>query len=256
MGGGMTNPVLLTRGLCKNFGALRVTNNLDLRIEAGARHALIGPNGAGKSTLVNLLTGALKPSSGKVWLNGEEITKLPAAERVWKGLSRTFQVSTIFPRLTAFEAVVLAICRRERLLLNPSRLLSGCRAEAEEAWGFLQRFGLSRVADRQMGKLAYGQQRLTEIVLALAARPKVLLLDEPAAGVPAQDSEALFAAIENLPRDVAILFIEHDMELVFRFAETITVMVGGRILCEGVPAEVARDARVRAAYLGDEFELE
>jgi branched-chain amino acid transport system ATP-binding protein len=252
MGGGMTDPVLLTQGLCKNFGALCVTNNLDLRIEAGARHALIGPNGAGKSTLVNLLTGVLKPSSGKVWLNGEEITKLPAAERVWKGLSRTFQVSTIFPRLTAFEAVVLAICRRERLLRNPSRLLSGCRAEAEEAWEFLQRFGLSAVADRQMGELAYGQQRLTEIVLALAARPKVLLLDEPAAGVPAQESEALFAAIENLPRDVAVLFIEHDMELVFRFAEKITVLVAGELFREGAPAEIASDPDVRRVYLGDD----
>ncbi len=235
----MTNPVLLTQGLCKNFGALRVTNNLDLRIEAGARHALIGPNGAGKSTLVNLLTGVLKPSSGKVWLNGEEITRLPAAERVWKGLSRTFQVSTIFPRLTAFEAVVLAICRRERLLRNPSRLLSGCRAE-------------SAVADRKMGELAYGQQRLTEIVLALAARPKVLLLDEPAAGVPAQDSEALFSAIENLPRDVAVLFIEHDMELVFRFAEKITVLVAGELFREGAPAEIASDPDVRRVYLGDD----
>jgi branched-chain amino acid transport system ATP-binding protein len=248
----MTNPVLLTQGLCKNFGALRVTNNLDLRIEAGARHALIGPNGAGKSTLVNLLTGVLKPSSGKVWLNGEEITGMPAAERVWKGLSRTFQVSTIFPRLTAFEAVMLAICRRERLLRNPSRLLSGCRAEAEEAWGFLQRFGLSGVADRQMGELAYGQQRLTEIVLALAARPKVLLLDEPAAGVPARDSEALFSAIENLPRDVAVLFIEHDMELVFRFAEKITVLVAGELFREGVPEEIASDPDVRRVYLGDD----
>jgi len=238
----MTDPVLLTQGLCKNFGALRVTNNLDLRIEAGARHALIGPNGAGKSTLVNLLTGVLKPSSGKVWLNGEEITRLPAAERVWKGLSRTFQVSTIFPRLTAFEAVVLAICRRERLLRNPSRLLSGCRAEAEEAWEFLQRFGLSGVADRQMGELAYGQQRLTEIVLALAARPKVLLLDEP----------ALFAAIENLPRDVAVLFIEHDMELVFRFAEKITVLVAGELFREGAPAQIASDPDVRRVYLGDD----
>src|SRR5258707_14142618 len=130
MGGGMTDPVLLTQGLCKNFGALRVTNNLDLRIEAGARHALIGPNGAGKSTLVNLLTGVLKPSSGKVWLNGEEITGMPAADRDWKGLTRTFQVSTIFPRLTAFEAVMLAICRRDPLLGNPARLPSGRRAGA------------------------------------------------------------------------------------------------------------------------------
>jgi branched-chain amino acid transport system ATP-binding protein len=250
----MSNPVLLTQGLCKNFGALRVTSNLDLRIDAGARHALIGPNGAGKSTLVNLLTGALQPTSGKVVLNGEDITRLPAAERVWKGLSRTFQVSTIFPRLTAFEATVLAICRRERLLRNPARSLSACKAEAEEAWELLDRFKLSAIADRSMGELAYGQQRLTEIVLALAARPQVLLLDEPAAGVPAQDSEALFSAIEDLPRDVAVLFIEHDMELVFRFSEKITVLVAGELFREGAPAEIAADPDVRRVYLGDDDE--
>jgi ABC-type branched-subunit amino acid transport system ATPase component len=248
----MSNPVLMTQGLCKNFGALRVTSNLDLRIDAGARHALIGPNGAGKSTLVNLLTGVLAPTSGKVFLNSEDITRLPAAERVWKGLSRTFQVSTIFPRLTPFEATVLAICRRERLLRNPSRLLSACKAEAEEAWELLDRFKLSGIANRSMGELAYGQQRLTEIILALAARPRVLLLDEPAAGVPAQDSEALFSAIENLPRDVAVLFIEHDMELVFRFAEKITVLVAGELFREGAPAEIAADPDVRRVYLGDD----
>jgi branched-chain amino acid transport system ATP-binding protein len=248
----MTNPILLTQGLCKNFGALRVTSNLDLRIDAGTRHALIGPNGAGKSTLVNLLTGVLKPTSGKVFLDSEDITKLPAAERVWKGLSRTFQVSTIFPRLTAFEATVLAVCRRKRLLRNPSRLLSACRDEAEEAWELLDRFKLSGFANRSMGELAYGQQRLTEIILALAARPRVLLLDEPAAGVPAQDSEALFSAIENLPRDVAVLFIEHDMELVFRFAGKITVLVAGELFREGTPAEIAADPDVRRVYLGDD----
>jgi branched-chain amino acid transport system ATP-binding protein len=247
----MSDPVLLTRGLCKNFGALRVTNNLDLCIDAGARHALIGPNGAGKSTLVNLLTGVLQPTSGKVFLNSQDITKLPAAERVWKGLSRTFQVSAIFPRLTAFEATVLAICRRQRLLRNPARLLSACKAEAGEAWDLLEQFELSAVADRPMGQLAYGQQRLIEIVLALAARPRVLLLDEPAAGVPARESEALFAAIENLPRDVAVLFIEHDMELVFRFAEKITVLVAGELFREGGPEEIAADPDVRRVYLGE-----
>jgi ABC-type branched-subunit amino acid transport system ATPase component len=248
------NPVLATRDLRRSFGALEVTAGVDLALMPGARHALIGPNGAGKSTLINLLTGTLRPSGGQVLLEGRDITGLPAAARVARGLSRTFQINTLFPLLTPLEAVLLAVCRRTGILARPLRRLAGCGPEIDEAHDLVCRFGLEAVCDRPTAELAYGQQRLLEIALALAARPRVLLLDEPAAGVPARESAILMAAIAGLPRDVAVLFIEHDMELVFRFAERITVLVAGRILREGLPDQIANDAEVRRVYLGEDDE--
>ncbi len=246
--------VLATRDLRRSFGALEVTAGVDLALMPGARHALIGPNGAGKSTLINLLTGALRPSAGRVVLAGQDVTDLPVAARVARGLSRTFQINTLFPRLTPLEAVLVAVCRRTGALARPLRRLAGCTAEIDEAHDLVARFGLEAVCDRPTGELAYGQQRLLEIALALAARPRVLLLDEPAAGVPARESAILMTAIAGLPRDVAVLFIEHDMELVFRFAERITVLVAGRILREGTPDEIAGDPEVRRVYLGEDDE--
>ncbi|HSA71970.1 MAG TPA: ABC transporter ATP-binding protein, partial [Burkholderiales bacterium] len=213
-------------------------------------YALIGPNGAGKTTLMNLLTGMLRPDSGQVFLGAEEITSLAPEARVKKGLARTFQINTLFPQLSAIEAVALAVLEREGAAHNWWRGLPRFRAGIDEAHAILGSLGLEAASFRITKELPYGQQRLLEIALALATRPRVLLLDEPAAGVPKDESAALFDAIANLSRDLTILFIEHDMDVVFRFASNIIVMVGGRILVEGPPQDIARDERVREVYLG------
>jgi ABC-type branched-subunit amino acid transport system ATPase component len=243
--------VLETEGLNRSFGALRVTQDVSFRLPRGARYALIGPNGAGKSTFINLLTGVLAPSSGRIRLHGEDITRTPAEQRVRRGLARTFQINTLFPHLTPLEATTLAIAQRHGLCINPFKRLSACYAEIDEADELLNRFDFGADAERPTRELAYGRQRLLEIVLALAAQPTVLLLDEPAAGVPQQESAEIFAALAALPEDIAVLFIEHDMDVVFRFAERITVLVAGQILCEGTPEEIADHPQVREVYLGD-----
>jgi ABC-type branched-subunit amino acid transport system ATPase component len=243
--------VLGTEGLNRSFGALRVTQNVSFQLPRGARHALIGPNGAGKSTFINLLTGVLAPSSGTIRLYGADITRLPAEQRVRRGLVRTFQVNTLFPHLTPLEATVLAIAQRHGLCVNPFKRLSGCTPEIDEAHKLLDQFEFGEDGARPTRELPYGRQRLLEIVLALAAQPKVLLLDEPAAGVPQHESAEIFAALRALPAEISVLFIEHDMDVVFRFAERITVMVAGQILCEGTPEEIADHPEVREVYLGD-----
>ncbi len=241
---------LETRSLSKQFGALQVTRSVDLTLVTGARHALIGPNGAGKSTLINLLTGALAPSAGAILLHGERIDRLTMEQRVAKGLGRTFQVNTLFPQLTPLESVTLAMIRRDGLLGRPFRPLGRCSATIDEAYAMLQRLGFGDACLTPTSALPYGRQRLLEIALALAGKPKVLLLDEPAAGVPANESFEVMEAIEGLPREVAVLFIEHDMDLVFRFAERISVLVAGTVLCEGTPREIADHPEVRRVYLG------
>jgi branched-chain amino acid transport system ATP-binding protein len=250
----MNDAVLRTSNLCKSFGGIKVTQNFNLALAPGARHALIGPNGAGKTTLINQLTGVLRPSSGSVWLDGEDITHLAPQERVRRGLSRTYQINTLFPNLTPLEVVTSAICERERdnLSLLQRRLfrLSRRRAEIDEAYQLLDRLKLGHDCLRETRELAYGKQRLLEMALALAARPKVLLLDEPAAGVPEGESDELFDVLGDLPKDITILLIEHDMSLVFRFAQSMTVMVCGAELVSGTPAEIAQDPRVREVYLG------
>jgi branched-chain amino acid transport system ATP-binding protein len=244
------SPVLETRALSKRFGALEVAKSIDFRLAEGARHALIGPNGAGKTTFINLLTGVLPPSGGRVLLRGEDVTGLRADRRVKRGLARTFQVTTLFADLTPLEAVTLAICEREGLTARWTRAIAAHPTIVDEAATLLTSLRLGAVPRRRTRDLAYGQQRILEVALALACRPKVLLLDEPAAGIPARESAALFDVIAGLPGDVALLFIEHDMHLVFRFATRITVLAAGAILMEGSPAEVAADERVRAVYLG------
>jgi branched-chain amino acid transport system ATP-binding protein len=244
-------PALATRGLSKRFGEFQANADITLAFPPGARHALIGPNGAGKTTLINLLTGALAPTSGEVLLNGERITTLPQHQRVKRGMTRTFQINTLFPGLTVLESVMLAVCERVGRAGIWHLTVARQRAEADEALGLLQLLGLAPEADALTRDLPYGKQRLVEIALALATRPRVLLLDEPAAGIPAGESAELFAVIAALPKDVTILFIEHDMELVFRFAERITVLVAGQVLTEGAPAEIAADPRVREVYLGE-----
>ena len=247
----MSTPSLRTEGLGKRWGAFDANRNVNLTLRPGARHALIGPNGAGKTTLINLLTGALPPSAGRVLLADEDITQLPQHLRVKRGMTRTFQITTLFAGLTVLESVVLAICERKGLQNRMLRSLASHREEIDEAMALLSMLKLADDAQLPTRTLAYGRQRLVEIALALATRPKVLLLDEPAAGIPSAESAELFEAIAALPHDVSILFIEHDMNLVFRFAERITVMAGGEILCEGTPQEIATDRRVREVYLGE-----
>jgi len=242
--------VLSTKGLNKRFGSLVVAQDIALELPAGVRYALIGPNGAGKTTLINLLTGLLVPDSGEIFLAGRDITALRPETRVRAGLARTFQINTLFAALTPLESVAMAVLEREGHAHNWWRGLPAFGAATEEAHEILSRLRLAVVEHRPTRELAYGQQRLLEIALALATRPRVLLLDEPAAGVPKDESAELFAVIAGLSQDLTVLFIEHDMNVVFRFAERIVVMVSGRILAEGTPGEVARDARVREVYLG------
>lgn len=246
----MSESALAARGIDKRFGSLIVAADVDLTLPPGARHALIGPNGAGKTTLINLMTGMLRPDGGRILLGREDVTALAPEERVRRGLARTYQINSLFPHLTALESVTLAVCERRRVAQTWWRRLIAYREEIEEAHQILGALMLGTVCHRPARELAYGQQRLLEIALALASRPKVLLLDEPAAGVPREESKELFSAIAGLSRDIAVLFIEHDMELVFRFATRVIVMVGGSILVEGTPAEIASDPQVRAVYLG------
>jgi branched-chain amino acid transport system ATP-binding protein len=225
-----------------------VAQDIALELPQGVRYALIGPNGAGKTTLMNLMTGMLAPDSGQIFLGGEEITALRPDTRVRKGLARTFQINTLFAQLSALESVTLAILERDGHAHNWWRGLPRFGPAIDEAQAILD--SLKVPSTKETRELPYGQQRLLEIALALATRPRVLLLDEPAAGVPKDESAALFDAIANLSRELTILFIEHDMDVVFRFASRIIVMVGGRILVEGAPDEIARDERVREVYLG------
>ena len=227
-----------------------VAHEIDLELPPGERYALIGPNGAGKTTLINLITGMLAPDGGSILLGGEDITALAPDARVKRGLARTFQINTLFPRLTALESVALAVLERDGHAHNWWRALPHFHAALDEARSILSTLNLEDHSHRLTRELAYGQQRLLEIALALATRPRVLLLDEPAAGVPRDESGELFAAVAGLSRELTVLFIEHDMDVVFRFASRILVMVGGRLLVQGTPEEIARDERVREVYLG------
>ena len=244
--------VLETRKLCKSFGALTVADNIDFRLEPGARHALIGPNGAGKTTFVNMLMGVLAPSSGQILLAGEEVTRVPQSARVRRGLGRTFQVTTLFRSLPVLDNVALGIAEREGTATRMWKPASRHQEIKDESMQLLAALGLADDAATRVADLAYGKQRLVEIAIALGLKPKVLLLDEPAAGVPSHETDKILSNLERLPPDIAILIIEHDMELVFRFARRITVLVQGVVLTEGTPEEIARDVRVHQVYLGEQ----
>ena len=240
-----------TRQLRKAFGAFVVTDSVDFRLEPGARHALIGPNGAGKTTFVNLVSGAMAPTAGTVHLDGADVTRLTQAQRVKRGLIRTFQINQLFRKLSVLENVGLAITEREGLAGNILRPAGHNRAVIDEAYALLERVGLAADALRPVADLAYGRQRMTEIAVALGLKPKVLLLDEPAAGVPTGDVSLIIGLIEQLPPDIAVLLIEHDMDIVFRVAKRITVLVEGAKLIEGPPEEIAQNRQVREVYLGE-----
>ncbi len=252
----MTTPVLDIRDLNKNFGALQVTRDVNLQLDRGARQALIGPNGAGKTTLVNLITGVTRPTSGTIWLNGEDVTHVPQAARIRRGIARTFQINQLFRGLTVLENLFLAIGERTHACNHLWRRMSSERAVIDEAFSHLESLRLAEDALKQVRELPYGRQRLVEIAIALAQRPKLLLLDEPAAGVPSSESHLILDVIAGLDPDIAILIIEHDMDVVFRFAERITVLVSGAVLTEGTPDEILADDRVRAVYLGQEADRE
>jgi ABC-type branched-subunit amino acid transport system ATPase component len=246
--------ILETIGLEKRFGGIVAAHDISLAIEKGARHALIGPNGAGKTTVINLLTGVLRPTSGRIMLGGKDITALLPHQRVRLGMARTFQINQLFPDLTPLESIGQAISERMGTGASWWRVIGSKSAVVDEIVEILERFRLADVMHQRTAVLPYGKQRLLEIALAFACRPQVLLLDEPAAGVPEAERHELLATIAALPEEVTVLLIEHDMDLVFSFADRISVLVNGGLLLDGAPEEVARDPRVKAVYLGEELD--
>ncbi len=247
-------PILQTTGLEKRFGGIVATSDVNLSVEKGARHALIGPNGAGKTTFINLLTGVLKPSAGRIMLEGRDITGTLPHERVRLGMARTFQINQLFLDLTPLESVGLVVSERLGSGSDWWRVIGTKSAVTDEIVEIIERFHLTDVMLDRVAVLPYGKQRLLEIALAFACRPQVLLLDEPAAGVPEAERHELLATIEALPADVTVLLIEHDMDLVFSFADRISVLVNGALFVDGAPEEVAKDPRVKAVYLGEELD--
>ena len=244
------NAIFDVRNLKKMFGGLAVTNDVSLSMAPGDRVALIGPNGAGKTTFVNLVTGNILPNAGAVMLGGEDVTRLGPTARVRRGLVRSFQVTRLFSEMTPEEHLALAILQREG---RAGKMFSSHRAMPDvmdEVHALLLKLGIANLARHRVSEIAYGQQRLLELALALALKPKVLLLDEPAAGVPQSDTARIEQAIADLPADLAVLMIEHDMDLVFRFAKRVIVLAAGEIIFDGSPDAVTKDARVRQAYLG------
>ena len=243
---------LQTEALCKSFGALTVAQNIDFRLQAGDRHALIGPNGAGKTTFVNMLTGVVRPSSGRIFLGGEDVTQVKQEARVKRGLGRTFQITSLFRSLPVLDNVALAVAERRGTAHRVWKPASSHAEVRDESMELLATLGIAEDALARVTDLPYGKQRLVEIAIALGLRPKVLLLDEPAAGVPSEESHRILGTLGKLPSDIAILIIEHDMDLVFRFARRITVLVQGEVLVEGAPDEIAKDQRVHQVYLGEQ----
>jgi len=243
--------VLETRGLVKRFGGIAPTHDVSLQVERGARHALIGPNGAGKTTLVNLLSGTLAPTAGAIVLDGRDITGLSPHARVRRGIVRTFQISQLFGNLTPLQSLALSVSRQLGASGDWWRRLGADARVGPACDALLHRFRLDDVRDQKVAQLAYGKRRLLEIATAIACRPRVLLLDEPVAGVPEGERQEIFDIVAALPEDVSVLLIEHDMDLVFNFARRVTVLVNGSVFADGTPAEIAADRQVAAVYLGE-----
>ena len=243
--------VLETRNLIKRFGAFAATNKVSLVVERGARQALIGPNGAGKTTLINLLTGVLEPSSGSVILDGEDITKLPSHQRVRRGIVRTFQINQLFNELTPLQSLALTVSNQLGISGRIWQALGRDERVAQRCDELLRQFHLDDVQDQKVSLLAYGKRRQLEIATALACNPRVLLLDEPVAGVPEGERQEIFDIVNALPAEVTVLLIEHDMDLVFNFARTVSVLVNGALFAEGDVQSISNDPRVKAVYLGE-----
>ena len=243
-------PVLSAQGLVLRFGGIVATNDVSLDLQPGARHALIGPNGAGKTTLVNILTGVLAPSAGRILLQGEDITRLAPHQRVRRGMVRTFQINQLFDSMTPLQTLAMVVAQQRGLGGAWWQPVGRNAAVAARAGALLEQFRLGEVATQPTRQLPYGKRRLLEIAIALASEPRVLLLDEPVAGVPAGEREELLQTVAALPADVSVLLIEHDMDLVFSFATRMTVLVNGTLLVEGSPEAIAADPRVKEVYLG------
>jgi branched-chain amino acid transport system ATP-binding protein len=250
MTGASEEVVLSCRGLVKRFGGITATNDVTLDLRKGARHALIGPNGAGKTTLINLLTGVLEPTEGSITLEGRDISRLAPHQRVRRGMVRTFQINQLFNSMTPLETLALVVSQQQGLGAQMWRRLGASRQVSDRCLALLEQFHLTEVMDQRTEHLAYGKRRLLEIAIALACQPRVLLLDEPVAGVPAGEREELLQTVAALPSEVSVLLIEHDMDLVFSFANRMTVLVNGTVLTEGDPEQIANDPRVKAVYLG------
>ena len=242
--------VLKTRNLSMAFGGVKVFNNLDFELMRGECHAIIGPNGAGKTTFVAIITGLLSPTSGEVLLDGQDVTRLSVKQRVAEGIVRTFQINTLFDSLTPMESVVIAICQRDKVAKPSFRAIKHLHSQIDEAYTLLEKFGLADDANVATQLLPYGKQRVLEVVLAYALRPRVLLLDEPAAGLSTSQGRALFEQVVTLAQGTTVLFIEHDMNLVFSYATRVSVFAGGTVIANGTPDEIRAHAGVRDAYLG------
>jgi branched-chain amino acid transport system ATP-binding protein len=248
----MSNYALQTHDLVKRFGGITATDHVSLNIAQGARHALIGPNGAGKTTLINLMTGVLPATSGRIVLEGQDISDLAPHQRVGRGMVRTFQINQLFNSLTPLETLAMVVTQHRGEGAKWWRPLGHSAAITDRAEQLLAQFHLTDVMQQRTEHLAYGKRRLLEMAIALACEPRVLLLDEPVAGVPAGERDELLQTVAALPKEVSIVLIEHDMDLVFNFADRITVLVNGAVLTEGTPQEIAQDPQVKAVYLGTE----
>lgn len=245
------NAVLEVSGLTQSFGKLQVTKDVNLRLDQGDRVALIGPNGAGKTTLVNLITGKLRPTAGSIRMEGRDVTRLPVHRRAQLGIGRTYQITSLFRGMTVFENVFLAVSEKNGKALGLLRPASGQKTLCDETMDILETLELHRDAASNLASLPYGKQRLTELAIAIALRPRLLLLDEPAAGIPEHETEVILNGIRHLPDSMAVLMIDHDMDLVFRFAKRIVVLVDGAVFRDGAPAEIAADAEIKRIYLGE-----
>jgi len=250
-------PLLEVREASKHFGGIYALNAASLAVCSGEVHALIGPNGAGKTTLIHVLSGALAPDSGQVHFAGENLARRSMHQRVALGLARSYQITNVFPRLSVLDNVTIAVQGRVRdwgssfSFWTPFSVSSVNSAIIDEAYAVLEQVSLGTVSGRRAGQLAHGQQRCLEVALALATRPKLLLLDEPMAGMGPDESAGMVELVESLARRVTILLVEHDMDAVFRLADRISVLVGGRVIASGEPDTIRADPEVRRAYLGD-----
>jgi branched-chain amino acid transport system ATP-binding protein len=250
----VADPVLRIEGLTKNFGGLRVTDNVTLDVRPGELHAVIGPNGAGKTTLINQISGLLSPDAGKIVFGGEDVTPLPINKRAERGLARSFQITSILPRFSVLENVALAVQARRGSSFSFFGRVADEEALNMPAYAALLQAGLAERAHALAGELSHGEKRALELAIALAMEPKLLLLDEPMAGTGREEGERIVAVLRSLKGRFPMVLVEHDMHAVFALADRISVLIYGRILASGTPAEVRADPQVITAYLGDEME--